>query len=205
MKSGLIGLSKKIIKKVLGLNKNPQQILIPTAERIKQYEDYMEVGRKVLEVGTGSGILAEMALAKGCDEIVAIDINPHAVKAASKRVPEATVILSDLFEQVSGTFDTIIFAAPWSEGEVRRPYDHALFDCGVSERFFKEVKQYLNPDGTIWFQYCDAFPEKYNRLDGLFSNNGLIVEQQWSYQDWGNLVQREVNVFLYRIKQERIS
>jgi len=179
--------------------KNGPEVLRPHPERIRQYEQHLEVGRRVLDIGTGTGVLAEMALKKGAKEVVAVDINPAAVEEASKRVPKAKVLLSGLFDKVEGVYDTIIFAAPWSEGEIHKPLDYAIYDCGVVDRFFREVKRYLKKGGYIWFQYSDAFVNKYNRLNTLLNENGFRVEGCWSYEGWGSLVKRKVRVFLYKI------
>jgi methylase of polypeptide subunit release factors len=194
------GMVRKTVKKILRTFWNSPQVLVPSPERMKQFENRMEIYGDVLDMGTGSGVLSEMALRKGAKSVTSVDINPAAVRQASKRVPEAKVLLSDLFEKVEGRFDNIIFAAPWSEGEVSQPFDHAIFDTGVSERFFQKVKAYLKEGGSVWFEYSDAFPDNFKRIVGFIEENGFIVRAQWSFQDWGKLVKREVGVYLYRIE-----
>ncbi len=200
MQSYIVPMLKKNVRRVFRLFKKPPKVLIPSAKRMHQYDRHLVVGKKVLDVGTGSGVLAEMAFKKGAMEVTAIDINPAAVKAAADRVPRAKVLHSNLFEKVEDTYDTIIFAAPWSEGEVKKPFDHAIFDTGVSERFFRDVGKYLQKDGRIWFEYSDAFPENFNRLEKLINDNGFVIDKQWSYEDWGELVERNVGVYLFEIK-----
>jgi release factor glutamine methyltransferase len=77
-------------------------------------------GDIVLDVGTGCGILAVVA-ARKAKNVVATDINPHAVKCAklnakTNRVNNKTdVRLGDLFKPIRKTekFDLIIFNAPY--------------------------------------------------------------------------------------------
>lgn len=192
--------SKRVGSRIRRLLQKAPEVLVPSAERMSQFERCLEVGSRVLDVGTGSGILSEMAFRKGAVEVTAIDINRAAVKAAGERVPRAKVLLSDLFENVEGDFDTIIFAAPWSEGVVKKPFDHALYDNGVTARFLQDAGRYLRADGFIWLEYSDAFPDNFQMLNKLIAANGFVIEQQWSYQDWGKLVKREVGVYLYKIR-----
>lgn len=173
--------------------------LIPDPIRIQQYRDNMDFNGSLLEVGTGSGILAKIALEQGADPVVAIDINPCAVANAKRLAAGAMVFESDLFSSVDGRFDNIVFAAPWSEGEIKKPLDYAIYDNGVVARFLSEAASYLNDNGKIWLQYCDAFPNNFNRLSHWISEGGFEIEQEWRYQTWGQLVRREVNVILYKL------
>lgn len=68
-------------------------------------------------MGTGSGVNAILAAGRGVD-VVAVDVNPHAVVAACVNaerngVPDRGEIhRSDLFEAVEGRFDLVVFAPP---------------------------------------------------------------------------------------------
>ena len=183
-----------------GRDYQSEGVLMPSAKRVRQFDENMSVGKEVLEIGTGSGVLAKMAFKKGAGNVTAVDINPSAVRMASKNVPEARVLESDLFEKVEGSFDTIIFAAPWSEGEIKNDYHHALYDTGVVCRFLEEAGSRLNPGGDIWIQYCDAFPKNNERFLSDIKEKGYSIDGSWSYSGWGNLVKRKVNVTLYRLK-----
>ena len=75
-------------------------------------EKYMPKGKRVLDVGTGSGILAVLASKLGAGEIEALDIDPNAVKAAKENcvannVPNVTCRQSDLIRAASGKYDFI--------------------------------------------------------------------------------------------------
>ena len=67
-------------------------------------------GDWVLEVGTGSGHIAA-SLAGRAALVVALDINPHAVRAARRR--DVEVIRADLFAGVRGPFDLVLFNPPY--------------------------------------------------------------------------------------------
>src|SRR3989338_8564059 len=77
---------------------------------IRQYA----IGR-VLDVGTGSGIQAITAASSPqVREVVAIDLNEEAIERLKEQnIPKIRPIVSDLFENVSGKFDLIIFNPPY--------------------------------------------------------------------------------------------
>ena len=49
-------------------------------------EKYLRKGQKVLDVGTGSGILAMASALLGASEVLALDYDPVAVKVATENV-----------------------------------------------------------------------------------------------------------------------
>ncbi len=69
-------------------------------------------GKKVLDVGTGSGILAILAKKLGAKRVVAVDNDPLAVEIAKENAAnnfvEIDVKVSDLLSDVDGTFDIIV-------------------------------------------------------------------------------------------------
>src|SRR3989338_3085739 len=75
---------------------------------LSKYVEKYASGR-VLDLGSGSGILAEAALMKTKD-VLAVDINKETVKLLKKRNINAKY--SDLFSNIKGRFDLIIFNPP---------------------------------------------------------------------------------------------
>ena len=123
----------------------------------KYVEQY--VSGKVLDMGTGYGIQALTAALKSeVTKVVAVDINPSSLNYAKKRAIEVGIsnkiyfILSDLFEQVEGKFDWVLFNAPYlpSEGHI----DEVSWVGGrtggeIIRRFLSDVINYLSPSGKI--------------------------------------------------------
>jgi release factor glutamine methyltransferase len=118
----------------------------------------------VLDMGTGSGFLAvEVASEPLVDEVVAVDVDPEAVKEAVRRAEEAGVadriefVVSDLFRGLEGRrFDWILFNPPYlpSEGAA----DEASWAGGevgdeTTMRFLLEAGGHLEPDGAILLVY----------------------------------------------------
>ena len=114
-------------------------------------------GKKLLEIGCGSGVLAIIAAREGA-EVTAVDVDKAAVAAtidnAVKADASIVVKLSDLFEAVGGEkFDIIVFNPPylpedmpqyadrrWSGGETGRD---------VIDRFIDSAEKHLAPDGKV--------------------------------------------------------
>jgi release factor glutamine methyltransferase len=120
-------------------------------------------GERVLELGTGCGLLAILA-AKAGARVLATDVNPAALRCARKNARAHDVEkriefrLGDLFEPVNDErFDLIIFNPPYlpvpHEEELGTPLDRA-WEGGpngrtVIDRFLDELPQYLEPRGRI--------------------------------------------------------
>jgi HemK-related putative methylase len=105
----------------------------------------------VLDVGTGSGIQAQTAQeCKQVTSVQAVDINPEAVTVAKENGVDA--YQSDMFEKVSGKYDTIICNTPYLPDEPLAP-DIAL-DGGQkgfewTKKFLQEIHGSLKRDGQI--------------------------------------------------------
>ncbi len=104
----------------------------------------------VLDMGTGTGILARAAKELGLS-VIAVDIDPEALVIGKQRSKGITFIQSNLFENVQNTFDTIIFNHPYLPDA--EPSDIAL-DGGKTgmellTRFLSEAKDYLTEEGQI--------------------------------------------------------
>jgi release factor glutamine methyltransferase len=119
-------------------------------------------GDRVLEIGTGTGLVAMNASVKAA-QVIATDINPHAVECAKKNIQRndihnLQVINGDLFQPVQGEkFDLILFNTPYlpsDEDDVVGDDLDAAWDGGpdgrrVIDLFLNEVKDYLNDGGRV--------------------------------------------------------
>src|SRR5688500_18573247 len=62
-----------------------QPILFKTGEYFAEFIGGLDLrGRRVADVGTGSGILALAAARAGASHVIALDINPNAARAAAE-------------------------------------------------------------------------------------------------------------------------
>lgn len=110
-------------------------------------------GDRVLEIGCGSGHISEELSRKA--EVLATDINPHAVRAARNLGVE--VVRTDLFTGICGQFDLVVFNPPYLPTlpeERRNDWLEYALDGGsdgraVIARFIDEVGRVLAPDGRF--------------------------------------------------------
>src|SRR3989344_1509405 len=129
---------------------------------------------KVLDLGSGSGIQAESALMKTKD-VLAVDINKEAVKLLKKKNIKAEY--SDLFLNIKEKFDLIIFNPPYLPEEKLEDLDTKLVTTGgkhcyeILERFFKDVKNFLNKNGKILIVFSSLTKKK--KVDSLIKKYGF--------------------------------
>ena len=117
-------------------------------------------GKRVVEVGTGSGILAISAALAGASHVLALDRNPNAVRAARMNAnfngvgAQSEARVSDLFSALATdeTFDLVISSPPSFAGEPADLADRAWFaGPGYSylNGLFRSARAHLNDDGEM--------------------------------------------------------
>lgn len=116
----------------------------------------LDEGDRMLDMGTGSGSLSVLAAGKAA-HVLAVDLNPHAVQAARANAAlngvadRVEVRQSDVFANVDGTFDLIVFNPPFQWFAARDVADAATQDenYGALTRFFREVREHLTDKGRV--------------------------------------------------------
>jgi len=108
---------------------------------------------KALDLGTGSGVGAVFAARRGY-RIVAVDINPEAVRCARLNAllngleDRIEVREGDLFAPVQGeSFDLVLFNPPFFRGTPKSRIDLAWRGTDVLERFAAGLSAALSPGG----------------------------------------------------------
>lgn len=184
----------------------------------REYRHLME-GKQVLDMGTGTGVLALLAARLGAARVVATDSNPNAVANARLNVQRLALANAveirgpaDLFDSVKGeTFHVILFNAPWIQGEPRTLYDTANYDPGyrVLDSFLHDALEHLAPGGAILVQYSDISQRKGEdsmiHLGKAISINGLRIVGKRSIARVSRVLGAQERVFLFEIRRERES
>lgn len=142
---------------------------------------------KCLEIGSGSGLISIVLARKGYSTI-ASDINPDAVECtelnSSLNDVKVEVLLSDLFDGINGSFDTIIFNPPYLPGD------------GEEEEIEESEMWYGGEDGlTVIRKFLAGLPEHLNRGGRCY----MILS---SLTDIDGL-KREFNTYSFEVLGER--
>jgi release factor glutamine methyltransferase len=131
-------------------------------------------GDSVLDVGTGSGVIAVFACYHGAGRVLALDVNPAAIRSAKRNARDhgfgavMEVRRSNLFEQVGDEqFDVITANLPF-----RNKFAHDVVarsqwdtDFRTNTQFFDQVRRHLKPGGRIYFAHSNfGDPEAVRRL-----------------------------------------
>ena len=111
---------------------------------------------KFLEIGAGSGIHLETALTSGIkiQNIFSSDINQDSVSHCN--LLGFNCIHSDLFENIRGKYQIIIFNPPYLPKDPHEPKDSQQETTGgkkgneIINKFLQQAKDYLNNNGKIF-------------------------------------------------------
>lgn len=173
-------------------------------------------GRKVLDMGTGTGVLALLAARLGAAEVVATDSNPKAVEnarinadrlgmSAVVRVRGPAHLFDDLRNEV---FDVIVFNAPWADGIPKSLYDTAIYDPDhrVIDGFMKSAPAHLAPGGVILLQYSDVSDSRdvssIEHLTTILAGNGLFVASTRAIRRRRRLTGSDETVRIFEIRRK---
>ena len=161
-------------------------------------DQVIDEGDTVLDIGTGCGILAVIA-AKKASEVVATDINPHAVECAKRNANtkrtanKVEVRLGDLFEPVSKTekFDVILFNAPYlpstpSERKtwITRDWAGGLSGRKTIDRFIADAPTYLKEKGRILLvqSTLSNLNETLRKFNGMGLGSKVVAEKKVAFE-----------------------
>ena len=110
--------------------------------------------KKILDMGAGSGIQTEACIDGGLKErnLTLVDINPLAVKLLETKFSKAKIIESDLFKEVKGKFNLIIFNPPYlpeSKHDKERDTTGGKTGSEVINSFLHQAKPHIEKNGKI--------------------------------------------------------
>jgi release factor glutamine methyltransferase len=148
-----------------GLSFNINEDVYEPAEDSFLFAENLKVkrGDKVLDLGTGCGILGILA-AKQAAQVLAVDLNPYAIHCAKENArlngvrSKIDFIQADLFMAVReyAQFDLVTFNAPYlpsEDGEAKswigRSWDGGANGRQVVDRFISQVHAHLKPQGRV--------------------------------------------------------
>ena len=135
-------------------------------------------GRRVLDMGTGSGAVGVFAAARGA-RVTACDVNPRAVALARENAREngvdMEVLESHLYAALAGrTFDLICFNIPFYPKPPESPLEHAFnagHDFQTVRAFAEGTPQHLAEGGVVIIIFSED--SGYDRIVSFFTAAGL--------------------------------
>ena len=148
-------------------------------------------GKRILEIGSGTGILSLFSLFQGSHSVVAVDINPHAVENTKENFKKynftnTQVIYSNLFFEVRGVFDTIIFNAPFFGYKAKDFLELGTYDDNYETliQFFSQASKFLTKNGEILLGFANTGNN--DLVWSLIHKNGYCVKnfQTCENGDW---------------------
>ena len=133
---------------------------------------------KVLEIGCGSGILIEAALTK-TENVIGVDIDGESLEFCKSK--GLNVKESDLFSNVEGKFDFIIFNPPYlPEEPFLEKNFHEKKDIDlvggkegweIIERFFLEARGYLKSNGKVLILFSNLTNKE--KVESIIKENNF--------------------------------
>ena len=118
-------------------------------------------GKSLLEIGTGTGVIACLAKLGGASKVIATDINPSAVKNAihniNKHRLDIFVLQGDMYSPIvrKEKFDIIFWNHPFNytenKADQQDDLSFSVFDLQYAslEKYFHEAKKFLKQGGLL--------------------------------------------------------
>lgn len=158
---------------------------------------------KLLELGSGSGLISVFAAKKGA-RVIGSDINTKAVSATHENAKNNEVmveaICSDLFEEIPlMPFDWVIINPPYYPVNPKTEEEYAWY-CGAGHEYFKKLfsslEHYTDEESKILIILSDVcdIPQ----IMSIASTNNFILEEIAHRSVWA-----DGKNYLYWIKAKR--
>lgn len=163
-------------------------VYIPAEDSYMLAENLLiEEGESVLEIGTGSGIVA-MYASRLTDKVTATDINADALLLAENNfkrngIENIELLFGDLFEPVkSRKFDVILFNTPYLptenddvvDGDLNYAFDGGSNGRKVIDLFLNELPNHLNDGGKV--QLIQSSLSGNDKTLDLLDDLGFVAE-----------------------------
>ncbi|MFH0948922.1 MAG: HemK2/MTQ2 family protein methyltransferase [Candidatus Aenigmatarchaeota archaeon] len=138
----------------------PEGIYYPREDSLLLAEALEKINMKnknILEIGCGSGFLAILLAEQ--NNVTGTDMDKNAIETTRKNALankiKLTVLQSDLFSNITGKFDVIVFNPPYlpedEYDKVTKDAKHWSGGIKIIEKFIIQATKYLKQNGKIIF------------------------------------------------------
>jgi len=159
-----------------------------TALCMRVLERVVKQGDRVIDVGTGSGILAVTAVKLGAEHVLALDLDPVAVTSAKENAAlnglteQITVLKSDLLGALNTNEDQLPFKLP-----VQVVVANILAEIIMT--FVEDVYEALQPGGV--YVASGIITSKEKVVSDALTRAGFMLEDRYEEHDWVAIVARK--------------
>lgn len=143
---------------------------------IQALEKYVQPGDRIMDVGTGSGVLSIAAAKFGAESVLALDLDEVAVNSANincklnKVHDKVTIKQNDLLNGITDQADIIV----------------ANILAEVIVRCTDDVAKLLAPTGT--FIASGIIKQKRQEVEEAILKAGMVIEETMTMEDWVAIV-----------------
>jgi release factor glutamine methyltransferase len=146
-------------------------------------------GERVLEIGTGTGVVAIHCAKHGC-RVTATDVVEKALELARENVDQNAVDVDlregDMFEPAEGRYDVIIFNPPYlptapedlTLSDLDRALDGGPDGTEVTLRFLDQVNHYLAGNGRAYIVVSSL--QDSGKIDEALHRQHLVARKRGS-------------------------
>lgn len=144
-------------------------------------EDTVDSNTRLLDIGTGSGILAIASVLLGAKKAFGVDIDEQSVKTAKENAKINAVdkniefAVGDLAEKVSGKYDIVC----------------ANIVADVIMRFFANVSDYMTDDGILIVS--GIIDIRANEVEESAKKNGFEIIENRVRDEWHGYILRRIH------------
>ena len=119
--------------------------------------------KTAFDIGTGTGVIAAILVARGIKKVVATDNNVRALNCAADNIKKLDLTQyveleqADLFPKGQKKADLIVCNPPWLPAKANAPIEHAIYDPNskMLKGFLNGLKNHLNENGEAWLIMSD--------------------------------------------------
>ncbi|MDF1514975.1 MAG: 50S ribosomal protein L11 methyltransferase, partial [Anaerolineae bacterium] len=153
--------------------------LHPTTQLcIEAVDAYVKPGMRVLDLGTGTGILALCAAKLGADRVTAVDTDADAVTAALRNIQHNNAhdcidVLLGSLSDVKDTYDLVL-------ANILAPTIISLVESDLAAR--------VRPDGLV--VVSGILIEQIDDVKAVMDSHGLVVTGSQQKEDWAAIFAR---------------